>query len=238
MPRVAREADQKTALGSVWLRAEPAGTRAPLSRDDIVRTAVKVLDRDGLETFSMRRMAAELGTAATSALYWRVANKNDLLELAVDAVLGEALVPADSGDWRDQVTVLARAAYEALWAHPWAPQLLASHAGLGPNYQALAERVLTILSSAGFKGVHLDAAVSAVFHYVIGAAVTDAAWTATVRRSGLTEETWATEAGDQLGVGATTLAAYLSRENLAGPEARFTTGLRTILIGLRPRQLS
>ncbi|TCO49068.1 TetR family transcriptional regulator [Kribbella antiqua] len=238
MPRVAREADQKTVLGSVWLRAEPAGTRAPLSRDDIVRTAVKVLDRDGLETFSMRRMAAELGTAATSALYWRVANKNDLLELAVDAVLGEALVPADSGDWRDQVTVLARAAYEALWAHPWAPQLLASHAGLGPNYQALAERVLTILSSAGFKGVHLDAAVSAVFHYVIGAAVTDAAWTATVRRSGLTEATWATEAGDQLGVGATTLAAYLSRENLAGPEARFTTGLRTILIGLRPRQLS
>jgi AcrR family transcriptional regulator len=235
---VTREADRKTVLGSVWLRADPAQTRAPLSREDIVRVAVKVLDRDGLETFSMRRMAAELGTAATSALYWRVANKNDLLELAVDEVMGEALVPADEGDWRDQVTVLAQAAYEALWAHPWAPQLLASHAGLGPNYQALAERILTILSSAGFKGAHLDAAVSAVFHYLIGAAVTDAAWTATVRRSGLGQREWATAAGDQLGLGATTLAAYLSREDLAGPEARFTTGLRAILIGLRPRQLS
>ncbi|MFI7066374.1 TetR/AcrR family transcriptional regulator C-terminal domain-containing protein [Kribbella sp. NPDC050124] len=235
---MAREADRKTALGSVWLRADPEATRAPLSRDDIVRTAVKVLDRDGLESFSMRRMAAELGTAATSALYWRVANKNDLLELAVDEVLGEALVPAERGDWRDQVTALATAAYEALWAHPWAPQLLASHAGLGPNYQTLAERVLNVLISAGFKGVHLDAAMSAIFHYLIGAAVTDAAWTATVRRSGLTEREWASAAGDQLGVGAASLAAYLSRENLAGPEARFTSGLRAVLVGLRPRQLS
>jgi AcrR family transcriptional regulator len=235
---VAREADEKTVLGSVWLRPEPEETRAPLSREDVVITAVKVLDRDGLGAFSMRRMAAEIGTAATSALYWRVANKNDLLELAVDEILGEALALADEGDWRDQLTVLARATYQALWAHPWAPQLLASHAGLGPNYQALTERILTILDTAGFKGVHLDAAVSAIFHYVVGAAVTDAAWTATVRRSGLRDHEWTTAAGDQLGVSASTLAAYLSRDNLAGPEARFVTGLRAILVGLRPRQLS
>ena len=86
---MAREADAKTVLGSVWLRAEAGETRAPLSREDIVRTAIEMLDRDGLEKLSMRRLAAELGTAATSALYWRVANKNDLLELAVDTVLAE-----------------------------------------------------------------------------------------------------------------------------------------------------
>lgn len=233
-----RAADEKTVLGSVWLRAEPSGTRAPLSRDDIVRAAIGILDREGLEKLSMRRMATELGTAATSALYWRVANKNDLLELAVDTVLGVALIATDDGDWRDQLTTLAHAAYEVLAAHPWAPQLLASHAGLGPNYQAYAERILLILKSAGFKGVYLDAAVSAVFHYVIGAAVTDAAWTATVRRSGLTDQDWASGAGDQLGVGAATLTAYLSSEDRSGPQARFTTGLRAILIGLRPRQLT
>lgn len=235
---MAREADEKTVLGSVWLRTEPGETRAPLSRDDIVETAITLLDRDGLEKLSMRRMAAELGTAATSALYWRVANKNDLLELAVDAVLAEALVPADEGDWRDQLTVLARAAYAVLAEHPWAAQLMASHAGLGPHYQAYAERIQAILSAAKFKGVHLDAAVSAVFHYVVGAAVTDAAWMATVRRSGLAEREWASAAGDQMGIGAATLSAYLSRDDLAGPEARFQTGLRAILIGLRPRQLS
>jgi hypothetical protein len=59
-----------------------------------------------------------------------------------------------------------------------------------------------------------------------------------VRRSGLTERQWTSAAGDQLGVGAATLAAYLNREDLSGPQARFAAGLRAILIGLRPRQLS
>ncbi|ADB35560.1 Tetracyclin repressor domain protein [Kribbella flavida DSM 17836] len=250
---MAREADERTALGSVWLRSEPAPTRAPLDRQDIVRTAVQLLDRDGLEQLSMRRLATELGTAATSALYWRVATKNDLLELAVDEVFGEALLPADAtaeppgrssrrtgageADWRDRLGTLAKAAYDAFARHPWAPQLLASHAGLGPNYQAYAEQVVSILASAGFKGVHLDAAVSAVFHYLVGAAVTDAAWTATVRRSGLPGTAWAHAAGDRLGVPAASLTSYLSRDDQSGPEARFTTGLRVILVGLRPRRL-
>lgn len=221
----------------MWLRDEPEPTRARLSREDIVRTAIQVLDREGLDTFSMRRMAAELGAAATSALYWRIANKDDLLELVVDEIF--ALSPApEGGDWRDQVTVVVQAAYHALWEHPWAARLLASHAGLGPNYDALTNRVQGILDSAGFKGTHLDSAVSAIFHYLIGAAVTDSAWLSVVRRSGLNDSRWATESADRMGVGATHLAAYLNRQSQAGPEARFASGLRVILIGLRPRQLS
>ena len=236
LPRVAREADRKTVLGSVWLREQPPPTRAQLSRDDIVAAAIKVLDRDGLDVFSMRGMAAELGTAATSALYWRVANKNDLLELTVDEVLAGALVEA-RGDWREQVTEVLTAAYQALWEHPWAAQLLPTHAGLGPNYQALTERVQSILAAAGFKGTHLDSAVSAVIHYLIGSAVTDSAWLSVVRRSGLNELRWASKSADRIGVDAAHLAAYLDRESGAGPEARFASGLRVILVGLRPRQI-
>jgi len=233
-----RAADERTALGSVWLRTEAEATRAPLTREQIVTTAIELLDADGLDGFSMRKMAAALGTAATSALYWRVANKNDLLELAVDEILGTALTPPAGGDWRDHLTAACTAAYRALWEHPWAPQLLATHAGLGPNYQAFTDQLVTILAGARFKGEHLDSAVSAVFHYLIGSAVTDSAWSAMVRRSGLTERQWAAKAGDQLGVGAESLAAYLNRANRAGPEARFSAGLRVILVGLRPRQLS
>jgi AcrR family transcriptional regulator len=237
--RVAREADRKTVLGSVWLREEPSSTRAPLSRDDIVLAAIKVLDREGLDTFSMRRMATELGTAATSALYWRIATKNDLLELVVDEVFAAALVPApDEGDWRDEVTAVVGAAYQALSEHPWACELLASHAGLGPNYQGLTERLHTILRSAGFRGTHLVAAVSAIFQYLIGAAVTDAAWLSVVRRSGLNGSRWASESAGRMGVDAEHLAAYLDRDSHAGPEARFASGLRVILVGLRPRQIS
>lgn len=223
----------------MWLRDEPEPTRARLSREDIVRTAIQVLDREGLDTFSMRMMAAELGAAATSALYWRIANKDDLLELVVDEIFADALVPPlERGDWRDQVTVVVQAAYHALWEHPWAARLLASHAGLGPNYHALTDRVQGILDSAGFKGTHLDSAVSAIFHYLVGAAVTDSAWLSVVRRSGLNDSRWATESADRMGVDPANLAAYLNRDSLAGPEARFTSGLRVILVGLRPRQLS
>lgn len=223
----------------MWLRDEPEPTRARLSREDIVKTAIRVLDREGLDTFSMRMMAAELGAAATSALYWRIANKDDLLELVVDEIFADALVPPlERGDWRDQVTVVVQAAYQALWEHPWAARLLASHAGLGPNYHALTDRVQGILDSAGFKGTHLDSAVSAIFHYLVGSAVTDSAWLSVVRRSGLNDSRWATESADRMGVDPANLAAYLNRESLAGPEARFTSGLRVILVGLRPRQLS
>ncbi|MFI5690921.1 TetR/AcrR family transcriptional regulator [Kribbella sp. NPDC051586] len=234
-----READKRTALGSVWLRDEPEPTRARLSREDIVRTAIRVLDREGLDKFSMRMMAAELDAAATSALYWRIATKDDLLELVVDEIFADALVPPpDHGDWRDQVTVVIEAAYHALWEHPWTARLLASHAGLGPNYYALTERVQTILDTAGFKGTHLDSAVSAIFHYLIGSAVTDSAWLSVVRRSGMNDSRWAAESASRMGVDATHLAAYLNPESVAGPEARFTSGLRVILVGLRPRQLS
>ncbi|HET6739352.1 MAG TPA: TetR/AcrR family transcriptional regulator [Kribbella sp.] len=258
-----READRRTLLGSVWLRDEPEPTRNRLSREDIVAAAIRVLDRDGLDTFSMRAMAAELGTAATSALYWRIATKNDLLELVVDTILGDALAEASErdpavddapvrtggslrttgdrrsgADWRAQVTAVAQAAYRAMWEHPWAAQLLPTHAGLGPNYQAWTDRLQTILSEAGFKGTHLDSAVSAIFHYLVGSAVTDSAWLTVVRRSGMNERRWASKSAQLMGVDATHLAAYLNRESTAGPEARFASGLRVILVGLRPRQIS
>ncbi|MEU4190507.1 TetR/AcrR family transcriptional regulator [Kribbella sp. NPDC026611] len=234
-----READQRTVLGSVWLRDDARPTKAELTREDLVAAAVRVLHREGLDVFSMRMMAAELGTAATSALYWRVANKNDLLELVVDDILAAALVPPpERGDWREQATVVLEAAYHVLWEHPWASQLLASHAGLGPNYQALTERLQAILRTADFRGKYLDSAVTALFRYLIGSAVTDSAWLSMVRRSGLTDLQWASRSADRLGVDAEQLTAYLSEKSIAGPKARFSSGLRVILIGLRPRELT
>jgi AcrR family transcriptional regulator len=209
-----------------------------LSRDDIIRTAVRVLDRDGLDPFSMRLVASELGDAATSSLYWRIAGRNDLLELAVDQVLGEALGPTGRGDWREQVAQIVKATYHVFWEHTWAAQLLASHAGIGPNYLAISGRVEQILGTAGFKGRYLDSAVSAIFHYLIGAAVTDSSWLAMMRRSGLRHQHWAREAGGTMGVDAAFLADYLDRDAQAGPERRFASGLEVILIGLRPREIT
>lgn len=85
---------------SVWLtpRTEPVRKAAPagLDRRRIVAAAVRLLDADGLGKFSMRRLAAELGVSAMS-VYWYVDNKDDLLELVLDAVCGEIELPPGVG---------------------------------------------------------------------------------------------------------------------------------------------
>ncbi|NGO70152.1 TetR/AcrR family transcriptional regulator, partial [Streptomyces boncukensis] len=97
---------------SVWLERRPAPVRrrAPavprqggepgpegLDRERITATAVRLLDAGGLGGFSMRRLAAELGVTAMS-VYWYVDSKDDLLELALDAVQGELPLPPESAD--------------------------------------------------------------------------------------------------------------------------------------------
>ena len=79
----------ETRLDSVWLRPTRERTGQPsLSREQIVRAAIELLDAEGAAGLSMRRLGTKLGSGATS-LYWHVANKDELLELAVDEVLGE-----------------------------------------------------------------------------------------------------------------------------------------------------
>ncbi len=65
-----------------------AGLRIPLSRGRVLRAAVDLADRDGLEALTMRRLAQELGVEAMS-LYHHVANKDAILDGAIEVVVGE-----------------------------------------------------------------------------------------------------------------------------------------------------
>ena len=70
-------------------RDEPGrGERRPLTRDAIVDAALALLDREGLSGLSMRKLAQELGAGAAS-LYWHVGNKEELLSLLLDRIVGE-----------------------------------------------------------------------------------------------------------------------------------------------------
>src|SRR6476469_10676160 len=70
--------------------AEPRRPRASLSRDSIVDAAIELLDRDGVPGLTLRRLAAELG-GGLGSVYWHVAGKEALGDLAIDAVLGRDL---------------------------------------------------------------------------------------------------------------------------------------------------
>ncbi|MEP7025207.1 MAG: TetR/AcrR family transcriptional regulator [Actinomycetota bacterium] len=123
--------------------------REPISRDAIVEAAVRLLDREGLDALSMRRVADELGTGAAS-LYWHVGSKDGLLDLVFDHVIGEQQIPdPDPGRWQEQIKGVARAQRDACLRHPYVVQISIGRIPMGPNALRYSERVLAILLAGG-----------------------------------------------------------------------------------------
>ncbi|WP_344681284.1 metalloregulator ArsR/SmtB family transcription factor [Saccharopolyspora taberi] len=102
----------------------------------------------------MRRPAESLDVNATS-LYWHVSNRDDLLDLALDAVFGEIPLPRTRSSWREDLTAFMRGLRAALLAHPWSAVLAGSRPLIGPNALARSEFVYTALTSAGLRGADL-----------------------------------------------------------------------------------
>ncbi|MEU4237971.1 TetR/AcrR family transcriptional regulator C-terminal domain-containing protein [Actinoplanes sp. NPDC026619] len=172
---------------SVWLRP-PSRKRAgqpTLDRDQIVRAALELLDAEGLAGLSMRRLGTSLGAGATS-LYWHVANKDDLLELVVDQVLGEIYIP-EPGDthWRMALSVMANGMRTALLRHSWVISLLGTKPTLGPNAMRMGERSLALLTGAGFSGLEVSHVSSMINAHALGSATTQAALVMATKRSGM-----------------------------------------------------
>lgn len=172
---------------SVWARQQREPDQPALSRDAIIREAIVMLDAEGIEALSMRKLGARLNAGATS-LYRHVATKDELMELAVDEVFAEmAIPPADTPDWRAAATQAARSFRATALRHPWLASVLgqAGLAYLGPNLMSFSERLAALFTAAGFPDP--SRAIDTVLSYVIGMSTTEAAWLSTVARSGETE---------------------------------------------------
>lgn len=104
----------------IWARPEPKGRgrQSPLSRAGIVRVAIEVADAEGIEAVSMRRLARELSAGAMS-LYHYFENREELLELMIDTVAAEMVVPELPGEWRPAVEAVARHSRAMFRRHPW-----------------------------------------------------------------------------------------------------------------------
>ena len=138
------EADE---MALAWWPA-PAG-RAPLSRAAILDAAIDQIDRDGLDAFSMRKVAAALGVT-TPALYGHVRNKEELLALAFDAILAQVELPEpDSTNWAEDLRRMARSWRATMLAHPEATRLSAAGMPLGPNQLRQTDAVFGLLRQAG-----------------------------------------------------------------------------------------
>jgi AcrR family transcriptional regulator len=123
--------------------------RRPLSQELIVDTAMRILDAEGIDALSMRRVALDLRTGPAS-LYAHVANKDELLELMIDRVVDELEIPApDPARWQEQIVESAVAAH-GVWAkHPGIARAALANIPVGPNSLRYSEGILAILRAGG-----------------------------------------------------------------------------------------
>ncbi|MFD8196427.1 TetR/AcrR family transcriptional regulator [Streptomyces wuyuanensis] len=249
-------AEEKPPIPSVWAHPKRRKREQPaLSRDQIVAEALHLLDEEGVEALSMRRLGARLNAGATS-FYSHVANKDELIELVVDEVYGEITIadPHDGTDpalgagphdaWRGPAMRCARSLRSAILRHPWMASVLGAVgvSYLGPNMMRLSEELLGIFRKAGFPADEADLAMTTLIAYVTGIAIGEAAWLTMVARTGETEEHWFERllpTAEKAAESHPRLREKYAEQRDAHPgsvrDAKFEYGLQRVLDGLAAR---
>jgi AcrR family transcriptional regulator len=144
--------------------------RERLTREKIVDAALRVMDDEGLEAVSMRRIAREVGVEAMS-LYHHVADKDDLLQGVCERIMSGYEFPDHGGDWAEKVRAGARAWRKLLQAHPDVMKLFAETHGpdpRSPDSLKPTEFALGLLRDAGLSDRDTVQAFHAFGGYIQG----------------------------------------------------------------------
>jgi AcrR family transcriptional regulator len=144
-------------------------TRKPLSIARVLQAAVALADEAGLEAFSMRGLAQELGVVPM-ALYKHVANKEELLDGMVDIVFSEIELPPGDLDWSSAMRRRAISTRETLKRHSWAIGMMESRHP-GPANLRNHNAVMGCLRKAGFSFTMAIHAYSVQDAYIYGFAL-------------------------------------------------------------------
>ena len=152
----------------IWLREEPSTRRPSHTRAEIAHAALAIADEEGYEAVSMRRVAERLG-AGTMTLYHYVRNKDELITLMADEVMGEVLVPDGElgGGWRPAMGQIARRTRAAFHRHRWALDRLGDGRP-GPNGIRHFEQTLEAVSALDLSDKRKFELISLVDDYVFG----------------------------------------------------------------------
>jgi TetR/AcrR family transcriptional regulator, tetracycline repressor protein len=196
----------------------------PLTRDDVVRAAVEVLDDEGLPGLTLRAVATRLGVSAPT-LYWHVKDKRHLLDLVAEQVLADlpdAHRPPRPGEsvceWLAESARLRRA---LLLAHRDSVQVVAGNRPTESGMQQI-EQTLGVLVAAGLEAGEAVRVLTALGSFILG----DALETQAARERPLEELPGGVERHPTL------LAAT---RTAGGEDERFEEGLTLLMDGLRVR---
>ncbi len=156
-------------LSSLMTKATTNSGRRRLNRSSVLQAAVALGDANGLDGFSMRQLAHELGVVPM-ALYKHVANKDELLDGMVDTVFSEIESPPIDHDWKSAMRRRAISVRAALNRHPWAIGLMETR-NPGPSNLRNHNAVMGCLREAGFSFEAAIHAYSVQDAYVYGFAL-------------------------------------------------------------------
>lgn len=201
-----------------------ARPRKPLlSRERIVTTALALIDSEGLQAVSTRRLAAELGVSGPS-LYNHFKTKDEILDAAADTVIAKVDVSAFEGgaDWRAGLVGWARSYRAALAAHPLIVPYLAQGPGRRPAALKMADAAFGGMVDAGWPPAHATRVCAMVRYFVAGSALGSFA-------RGFVDDADAYDPTDYPHLGQ---AHLLAEHQQSVDEGAFEAGLRALVDGL------
>lgn len=145
-------------------------TDAPerLDRDQVIEATLTLIARHGVSGLTMRMLGEALGRS-TMATYRHVANKEELLALTADAVLGRITLPAkNEGTPEERLRLFGRSAFTEMAAHPWVAPFMLSHRETTPNAERLLDGFIGIVSEVVPDRSRARKAAGAIRAYLIG----------------------------------------------------------------------
>jgi AcrR family transcriptional regulator len=180
MTKKSSDADMPTLP---WRKTPPSSPpKQPLGQDLIVDTAIRILDEEGLDGLSMRRVAQELGTGPAS-LYAHVSSKEELLELMLERIAGEIELPElDPARWQEQLKEIARNAQRVYASHADIAKVSLATIPTGANQLGIAEAVLTLLRGAGVPDQVAAWALDRLAMYIDADAIEGSMYTAKLKQ--------------------------------------------------------
>jgi AcrR family transcriptional regulator len=147
--------------------SQPARARdQPLTRDLVVDAAARLVEADDISALTMRRLAAELGTAVT-AIYWHVGNRDALLDLLVDRLLADlGRVRVSGATTTARLTSIARQWRRRLWEHPHLIGLAHARGKTARMFQPMQAQIAEELAGIGLTGAAAAPLIRALQHHV------------------------------------------------------------------------
>lgn len=180
-------------------------------REDVVATALRVLDAHGLADLTMRRLASELGVQP-SALYHHVADKQTLLAAVADEILARGARPLPDGSWEDRVRAACHTLRDSCLAWTDGAEVVATARAFGLGARTPYDELVQVLTDGGLDVELAGTAARTMLHFVLGHAL---------------DEQTQRQAGS---------AGAIDADPLVGDHAAdFASGLELVLAGLRSR---